>query len=421
MRLCRAIRGGRHDQLITISTDHHQSEEETMEPNRRRRKTEEAEISAADRFAALPDGVLARIVSMLPYWDVIQLSAVCAAWRRLRLHRAAPVVNIDLREFVLFGAFLPGYVVLGHRAALRRMRRPVDKLRLTYFAADRCMNEEANAIIRAVAAREIRITICHGPGGARAARARRLDEWDVDVPSTATDLDVRGSGYRAPAVYADCLRVLTLYHLELHDAPRLPSLRSLTLQSVLVAAAVPFAPGKWCPQLESLEMESCTAEYRQVDIRLQLLKLLVMDDVSVGPPCRKNDDEPFGHVTVDAPALDELVVVCSTGWAVEYASFTLHAPALRRLCWWEQFAGRVAIDVGMPGSVTEGTIEFKSNGELEEMSCREMRFYRAQLMQMLRGILPERAAGEDRRRRTVSDTDTDTQNTTWLVISISES
>ncbi|EAZ03350.1 hypothetical protein OsI_25490 [Oryza sativa Indica Group] len=349
-----------------------------MEPNRRRRKTEEAEISAADRFAALPDGVLARIVSMLPYWDVIQLSVVCAAWRRLRLHRAAPVVNIDLREFVLFGAFLPGYVVLGHRVALRRMRRPVDKLRLTYFAADRCMNEEANAIIRAVAAREIRITICHGPG--RRSRCPRAPAGRV---GRRRALD--GDGSRRP---------------RLHDAPRLPSLRSLTLQSVLVAAAVPFAPGKWCPQLESLEMESCTVEYRQVDVRLQLLKLLVMDDVSVGPPCRKNDDEPFGHVTVDAPALDELVVVCSTGWAVEYASFTLRAPALRRLCWWEQFAGRVAIDVGMPGSVTEGTIEFKSNGELEEMSCREMRFYRAQLMQMLNGILPERAAGEDRRRRT---------------------
>ncbi|KAF0908932.1 hypothetical protein E2562_030228 [Oryza meyeriana var. granulata] len=232
------------------------------------------------------------------------------------------------------------------------------------------MNEETNVIIRTVDSPNIRITVCYR---SLAALAHRLDEWDLDMPSMATDLLVRGSGHRAPVVYGDYLRELTLLRLELHDSLRLPSLRSLTLQSVVVA--VPFAPGEWCRQMEDLSLEDCTVEHRQVDIRLPRLKLLIMDDVNVWPRHRY-ELAPFGHVTVDAPALETLLVICSTGWTVEYESFTLRAPALRRLSWWEQFTERVLLDVGMPGAVTEGTIEFKSNGKREEMSCREMKYYR---------------------------------------------
>ncbi|KAL6642408.1 hypothetical protein ACP70R_020589 [Stipagrostis hirtigluma subsp. patula] len=116
-----------------------------------------------------------------------------------------------------------------------------------------------------------------------------------------------------------------------------------------------------------------------------------MEDVDVGHAVVQ--DAPFGDIAVDAPELEELEVSCSTGWTVEYRSFTLRAPKLRRLSWHEQFAERVRIDVGNPGSVTEGTIEFTSNGEREEMSCREMKHYRAQMMQMLRGLLPGLPAG----------------------------
>uniref|UniRef100_A0A0D9WX56 F-box domain-containing protein n=1 Tax=Leersia perrieri TaxID=77586 RepID=A0A0D9WX56_9ORYZ len=354
----------------------------------RRRKRESA-ISIADRFAALPDGVHAQIVSLLPYWDVIQLYAVCRAWRRLALHRAAAVVNIDLREFAMFGRFVPASVVLGHRSALRRIRCKVEELDLSYYAGDRCMNEEANAIINTVDTHNISITVSYGPGDFRTALARGMDKWDLDMPSMATDLQVQGCGHRAPVVYGDNLRVLDLYQLEIHDAPRLPSLRSLTLQSVKVAGKVPFAPGEWCPHLEELRLEhDCTVENRLLDIRLPLLKLLVMEEVHVESPLR-DDADPYGRVAVDTPVLEELVVIGTTGFVVEFESFTLRAPVLRRLIWGEQYAERVVIDVGMPGSVTEGKIEFMSNGELDEMSRREIKYYRAQLMQMLRGILPD--------------------------------
>ena len=49
---------------------------------------------------------------------------------------------------------------------------------------------------------------------------------------------------------------------------------------------------------------------------------------------------------------------------------------------------RVRIDVGKPGSVAGGRIQFTSNGLLEEMRYREMKEYRAQMIQMLHGLLP---------------------------------
>ncbi|KAF0908933.1 hypothetical protein E2562_030229 [Oryza meyeriana var. granulata] len=55
----------------SIRTDHRRREEtmerrrSTSEQPKRRRREREVEISVADRFAALPDGVLAGIVSKL--------------------------------------------------------------------------------------------------------------------------------------------------------------------------------------------------------------------------------------------------------------------------------------------------------------------------------------------------------------------
>jgi hypothetical protein len=53
----------------------------------------------------------------------------------------------------------------------------------------------------------------------------------------------------------------------------------------------------------------------------------------------------------------------------------------------------VRVDVGNPGSVSEGTIEFTCNGERNEMSCCEMKFLHAQMLGMLRGLLPDLPRG----------------------------
>ena len=66
--------------------------------------------------------------------------------------------------------------------------------------------------------------------------------------------------------------------------------------------------------------------------------------------------------------------------------FTLRAPRLRYLGYQNQFAGRVDVDVGRPGSVREGSISFESN---EEIECAEMKLCRMQMMRMLEGLLPE--------------------------------
>ena len=66
----------------------------------------------------------------------------------------------------------------------------------------------------------------------------------------------------------------------------------------------------------------------------------------------------------------------------------VHAPRLQYLSWAGQFAESVSIDVGQPPCVSEGRIEFISNGDHEEAYCREMKYYRAQMMRMLEGLLP---------------------------------
>lgn len=46
----------------------------------------------------------------------------------------------------------------------------------------------------------------------------------------------------------------------------------------------------------------------------------------------------------------------------------------------------MAIDVGSPGSVTAGKIQFEWK---HESSCRELKSYKAQMMRMLEGLIPE--------------------------------
>jgi len=208
------------------------------------------------------------------------------------------------------------------------------------------------------------------------------------VPFLAGELELRGGDHRVPVIDgtgAELLDVLSLSQAVLKDAPRLRSLRSLTLSGVTVA--VPLVPGEWCSLLERLRIEDCRVERRAVVVLLPRLKLLAMEDVDVGSAGR--EDAPFGDVAVDAPELEELAVSCSTRWAVDYRSFAARAPALRRLRWREQFVQCVRVDVGNPGSVSEGTIEFTANGERNDMSCCEMKLFRAQMMKMLRGLLPD--------------------------------
>ena len=99
-------------------------------------------------------------------------------------------------------------------------------------------------------------------------------------------------------------------------------------------------------------------------------------DKAYGAPC----------ATIDAPELEELHVNCGAGFAAaDYRSFSLRAPRLRCLTWSEQFAERVHIDVGRPGSVTSGRIKFT----WEPVSCRAMEDLRAQMARLLEGLLPE--------------------------------
>ncbi|OEL20224.1 putative calcium-binding protein CML28 [Dichanthelium oligosanthes] len=329
-------------------------------------------------------------VDFTEFKQMMRGGGVCRAWRRLRLHRNAPVVNIDLRDFLMIdGCTLYDPAIYGLLVALgERRSRPVETLDLTYSAVDRDMRAHADNLMERVQPHKIRISISRGCGLATGellnAFFRRLDKWVLYVPQfMAGDLELRGGDHRVPVldgIGAELLSVLSLSQAVLLDAPRLRSLRSLKLSVVTVA--VPLAPGAWCPLLERLRVE-----HAAVDVRLPRLKLLVMDEVDVGSAGR--EDAPFGDVAVDAPELEELAVSCSTRWAEDYRSFTLRGPALWHLCWHEQFAQRVRVDVGNPGSVSEGTIQFTSNGVRNEMSCCEMKFFRAMMMKMLRGLLPD--------------------------------
>jgi hypothetical protein len=72
----------------------------------------------------------------------------------------------------------------------------------------------------------------------------------------------------------------------------------------------------------------------------------------------------------------------AAGTTTDYKSFTLRAPRLRLLCWRNQYAERMVIDVGRPGSVKFGAIRFMW------ISALQMECFREQMMRMLQGLLP---------------------------------
>ncbi|KAL6897260.1 hypothetical protein ACP4OV_006956 [Aristida adscensionis] len=108
---------------------------------------------------------------------------------------------------------------------------------------------------------------------------------------------------------------------------------------------------------EKLRTYSCVFEHARVNVVLPRLRILELDELNVHPPPCGNSDGP--------------------------SSFTLRAPRLRWLYWQNQFAERVRIDVGKPGSVEGGLIELVSI-----YTC-ELKFYQEQMMRMLRGLLPD--------------------------------
>ncbi|RCV10205.1 hypothetical protein SETIT_2G093700v2 [Setaria italica] len=360
-----------------------------------RKEARIADGAGADRFTALPIELRAHIVSFLPYREIVQLSVLSRPW--MHIHHYTPVVKLNLDEFLFFDDImldegdedaLPGVVddglLVGLRVALRRRAQEgsgctVDALRIAYAVDDRRMRRHADRIIALVDARRIRVTV---PYNGRTSR----DAWTLALPAAARYLDVAVFGHLSPAITgpgAAALLNLRLEHVVLREWPCLPSLRSLTLNTVTVEAPLP--PGAWSPLLEYLSIFNSKIEQARVDIRLPLLKSLDLDLVDVSAH-GDSIGSPFGDITVDAPRLEDLEVICIAGCAAEYKSFTLRAPMLRYLYWHNQFAERVAIDVGSPGSVTAGKIQFEWN---HESSCRELKSYKAQMMRMLEGLIPE--------------------------------
>lgn len=371
-----------------------------MGRRRAKKKPKTGAAVAADCITALPLDLRARIVSFLPYWQAIQLSALSQSWRHL--HHHAPVVDLDLREFVFdedhpLHGLLDADALVGVRVALVRRAQEggagckVETFRLSYSAGDPSVKRHADRLIALADAPKIRLYVPYGGGGRRVPNSQVADTgaaWTVDLPPAARYLELRSRDYLTPTIAgpgAAALRELHLDFMTLGEWPRLPSLRSLTLSSV--TATAPFAPGASCPLLEHLTLWDTKIEHARVDICLPLLKSLDMDEVDINPPGHIHG--PFAVVTVDAPELRELIVNCTSGWCVECKSFALRTPRLRYLSWFGLFVERVSVDVGRPGSVINGKIEFTSNGDGEDMSCREMKYYRAQMTRMLEGLLPD--------------------------------
>ncbi|CAN6180389.1 unnamed protein product [Urochloa humidicola] len=352
-----------------------------------------------DHFTALPLELRAQIVSSLPFWQVVQLSVLSRPWRDI--HHHAPVVQLHLDDFIYPNDYvfnmdpsLPGAVdeaaILSLRLALVRRARDgaaskVDALFLhgyTVPAGGNRMPRHAARIIALADARWIRVTVSY------AGLDPERISWALDLPAAARHLQVFGEYHLVPAVSgsgAAALHKLFLNKVSVSEwPPRLPSLRSLTLDDVTVEAA--FAPATWCPLLEHLGVFSSRIEQARVDIGLPLLKSLEMEDVNVRP--HENFLEPFGEVTIDAPELEDLELRSTTGATAVYRSFALRAPRLRHLSYHNQFvAGSVDIDVGRPnGSVRSGSISFESNAEF---MCPEMKLCSKQIMRMLECLLPE--------------------------------
>ncbi|CAN6252008.1 unnamed protein product [Urochloa humidicola] len=354
---------------------------------RRRRVAWVAPGDGADHITALPLELRARIASFLPFPQVARLATLSRPWRHI--HRHAPVVDLELHDFLFHvdgfldeeghpAAVLNEDALAGVEVALARRGNDasgskVDTLSVTFDVGNHRMRLHARLIVALAGARRTCIYIAgfnHSPLGA----------WSVNLSPAARVLEIE-AGYQpaAPTVAgpgAAALQRLYLDNVELREWPRLPSLRFLTLGSVHVE--VPFPAGAWCPKLEDLCIFSSMMELSRVDIRLPLLKRLEMDDAYFSPEA---------DITVDAPELEELDVGCAAGSAPAYRSFNLRAPRLRSLAWSELFAERVSIDVGRPGNVASGRIRFTWSAGFEELP--EMKDFRAQMMRMLQGILPD--------------------------------
>ncbi|KAL6638991.1 hypothetical protein ACP70R_022721 [Stipagrostis hirtigluma subsp. patula] len=357
----------------------------------KRKKARTSPGAGGDRITVLPLELRARIASLLDFRQVVQLSTLSRPWRHI--HHHTPVVKLSLYGFISFTGedsfphLFDDDAILGMRVALGRRAEDahgskVDTLDLRYFVDCARLRRHADRIIALADARKVRVTI---PSGGHAWQ----NAWTLDLPPAARKLEVVASGHLAPSIVgpaAAALRGLCLHCVVLSEWPSLPSLRSLSLTSVTVKA--PFPPGDRWPLLENLFIFNAEIEQARVDIRLPHLKTLNMDGLDLIPHGDFDDGSPFGDVTVDAPELEELGVNCWTGGSCsDYRSFTLRAPRLRSLSWYSQPAGRVDIDVGTPGGVTAGTIEFSW---IEEDACGgELKGYEAQMMRMLEGLLPE--------------------------------
>ncbi|CAN6285443.1 unnamed protein product [Urochloa humidicola] len=374
------------------------------------KKPKAAATAGADRLTALPLELRAEIASYLPFPEVARLAVLSRPWRSIHLH--TPVIDLDLDDFLYFAGdivnhrtSLPGLLdddaLLGIRDALLRRAREgtaVDVLKLDYSAGDPRIRRHADRIIALADASEVVLSVLYpffAPQPLPAAPAA----WALDVPPSTRYLELHWNDYYlAPAIAgpgAGALREMDLNNMEeLRQWPHLPSLRALTLSTVNVKG--PFATAACFPLLEKLCMCATNIEHPRIDILLPALKRLYMDDVDVSLPAGDHgrggdeDDGPCcGDITVDAPQLVVLEVKGTLEWTVEYKSFTLRVPRLRRLSWCGQYAERVAIDAGWLGGVTKGKIQFVSNGEREEPYSREMNYYRAQMLQMLQGLLPD--------------------------------
>ncbi|PAN10247.1 LOW QUALITY PROTEIN: hypothetical protein PAHAL_2G081200 [Panicum hallii] len=348
--------------------------------NRKKARTDAGDGSSGDRITALPLELRAQIASLLSFQEAVQLSTLSRPWRHI--HHHTPVVSINLYDFLHLEEIyfdhkhsVPGFldersilvarVALGRRAQDASASR-VDALRLAFGADDPRMRRHAARIV----------ALADGPA------LDAADVWTLDLPPAARDLEVVAPGHAAPAIAgpgAASLRKFSLDRVVIRGWPPLPSLRSLSLDSVAVEA--PFAPGAWCPRLDELDIFCSRIEHARVDICLPLLRFIDLDEVDVSPDGRSGG-APSGEITIDAPELLELDVTCNAGSTTDYKSFRLRAPRLRLLCWANQFAERVAID-GRPGSVTVGVIQLRS------VYTREMKYYREQMMRMLRGLLPD--------------------------------
>ncbi|CAN6180399.1 unnamed protein product [Urochloa humidicola] len=291
-----------------------------------------------------------------------------------------PVVDLELDDWCS-AAFVPnedalaGLEVVVARRGQDGSGSMVDTLGIAYNVGNPGVRRHAGLIVALAGARRTLVLIA---GLSRSP----LNAWFVDLSPAARVLEIAAEYQQplAPTVAgpgAAALHSLYLYKVVLREWPHLPSLRSVAIERVNVEAL--FPAGAWCPRLEDLRITDSMMELSRVDIQLPLLKRLQMDEAYFIPEA---------NIAVDVPELEDLDVCCEAGYAAaDYHSFTLRAPRLRCLTWSDQFAERVHIDVGKPGTVTSGRIQFTSSRAFDYR--RKMEDIRAQMMRMLQGLLPD--------------------------------